>query len=256
MTHLPSFSDAYGSRAGLMPTTLPAPFPPPRLPRAQHFRSLPPPPPMQMRSLSDTSTKMTELSSCRASTADMEAYNVAAHMGERYIPILPRTSSHAHFNKRCETCSASHDGSFGAGRFCSSRCARTVGGLAHRKKRLMERECKQRHAVQKRLTNKRLRTAVGSYKTPESTVDERVGINHGMPMRMSAPSGAMTSIMPPVTRVRQYMQPVITDSASERSHRINGPIVSTAGATTAESTLSYRSPKSVMTITSLLNPRE
>lgn len=44
--------------------------------------------------------------------------------------------------KMCETCSGVHDGSFGAGRFCSSRCARTVGGLAHRRKRLLERKAK------------------------------------------------------------------------------------------------------------------
>jgi hypothetical protein len=61
------------------------------------------------------------------------AYNPA------YIRILPRTSSLSVFRKSCETCGVEHDGSFGAGRFCSSRCARTVGGLAHRKKRLAER---------------------------------------------------------------------------------------------------------------------
>jgi hypothetical protein len=61
------------------------------------------------------------------------AYNPA------YIRILPRTSSLSAFRKSCETCGVEHDGSFGAGRFCSSRCARTVGGLAHRKKRLAER---------------------------------------------------------------------------------------------------------------------
>lgn len=59
-----------------------------------------------------------------------------------YTRILPRTSSREGayvYHKRCETCSTAHDGSFGAGRFCSSRCARTVGGLANRKRRLMER---------------------------------------------------------------------------------------------------------------------
>lgn len=62
-----------------------------------------------------------------------------------YIPILPRTvSPSAQYKKRCETCSTEHDGSFGAGRFCSSRCARTVGGLAHRKKRMQERDARQR----------------------------------------------------------------------------------------------------------------
>jgi hypothetical protein len=46
----------------------------------------------------------------------------------------------ARYRKACETCGASHDGTFGAGRFCTSRCARTVGGLAHRRKRLAERQ--------------------------------------------------------------------------------------------------------------------
>lgn len=40
---------------------------------------------------------------------------------------------------QCEICTKEHDGTFGAGRFCSSRCARTVGGIAHKKKRLRER---------------------------------------------------------------------------------------------------------------------
>lgn len=62
-----------------------------------------------------------------------------------YIHILPRTvSPSAQYKKRCETCGTEHDGSFGAGRFCSSRCARTVGGLAHRKKRMQERDARQR----------------------------------------------------------------------------------------------------------------
>lgn len=68
-----------------------------------------------------------------------------------YIPILPRTSTASGlFEKRCETCNATHDGSFGAGRFCSSRCARTVGGLAHRKKRMLERGMKARTAAENR----------------------------------------------------------------------------------------------------------
>ncbi len=57
-----------------------------------------------------------------------------------FIRILPRENAHGNvLQKRCETCGTSHDGSFGAGRFCSSRCARTVGGLAHRRKRQLER---------------------------------------------------------------------------------------------------------------------
>jgi hypothetical protein len=57
-----------------------------------------------------------------------------------FAPILPRSApSSLQYRKACETCGCAHDGSFGAGRFCSSRCARTVGGLAHRRKRLAER---------------------------------------------------------------------------------------------------------------------
>lgn len=55
------------------------------------------------------------------------------------IRILPRRGAGMRFQRPCETCATPHDGTFGAGRFCSSRCARTVGGLAHRRKRLAER---------------------------------------------------------------------------------------------------------------------
>lgn len=69
-----------------------------------------------------------------APVSDSEYYNPG------FIRILPRTVSLSNrYRKDCETCGAEHDGTFGAGRFCSSRCARTVGGLAHRKKRLAER---------------------------------------------------------------------------------------------------------------------
>lgn len=68
-----------------------------------------------------------------------------------YTRILPRTNSASElFTKQCETCGSSHDGSFGAGRFCSSRCARTVGGLAHRRKRMLERGMKARCAAENR----------------------------------------------------------------------------------------------------------
>lgn len=53
--------------------------------------------------------------------------------------ILPRAQAAPMYQKKCEMCARPHSGTFGAGRFCSSRCARTVGGLAHRKKRQMER---------------------------------------------------------------------------------------------------------------------
>lgn len=56
------------------------------------------------------------------------------------VPILPRAGLAARPGARsCELCGRGHDATFGAGRFCSSRCARTVGGLAHRRKREAER---------------------------------------------------------------------------------------------------------------------
>lgn len=56
------------------------------------------------------------------------------------VPILPRAGLAARPGSRaCELCGRPHDATFGAGRFCSSRCARTVGGLAHRRKREAER---------------------------------------------------------------------------------------------------------------------
>jgi len=77
------------------------------------------------------------------SNSNNEGYGSGEHGAPPgYTRILPRTSSREGsyiYHKRCETCSTAHDGSFGAGRFCSSRCARTVGGLANRKRRLMER---------------------------------------------------------------------------------------------------------------------
>lgn len=90
-----------------------------------------------------------------------------------YIRILPRTSAAAGmYKKRCETCSRSHDGSFGAGRFCSSRCARTVGGLAHRKKRMLERGAKARHARENPLKTKKGR--VGKFSSLEAQVPVEV----------------------------------------------------------------------------------
>lgn len=40
--------------------------------------------------------------------------------------------------KICESCQRSHPGDYGSGRFCSSRCARLVGGIAIKRKRDME----------------------------------------------------------------------------------------------------------------------
>lgn len=45
-------------------------------------------------------------------------------------------------------CGKAHDATFGAGRFCSSKCARTVGGLAHRRKRALERAAQQLPSAQ------------------------------------------------------------------------------------------------------------
>lgn len=71
------------------------------------------------------------------------AYEDQAYLYNRGMSLMgpmPMTYSNPVANlKPCEVCGAEHDGTFGAGRFCSSRCARTVGGLAHRKKRLAER---------------------------------------------------------------------------------------------------------------------
>mmetsp|Transcript_9880 Transcript_9880/g.20765 ORF Transcript_9880/g.20765 Transcript_9880/m.20765 type:complete len:179 (+) Transcript_9880:159-695(+) len=37
--------------------------------------------------------------------------------------------------KSCEQCGGPHDGSYASGRFCSPRCARTVGGIATKRRR-------------------------------------------------------------------------------------------------------------------------
>lgn len=39
------------------------------------------------------------------------------------------------WEKFCEICGVGHDGTYGSGRFCTSRCARTMGGLARMKKK-------------------------------------------------------------------------------------------------------------------------
>ncbi|GJQ09126.1 hypothetical protein GpartN1_g917.t1 [Galdieria partita] len=45
-------------------------------------------------------------------------------------------SAHVLKMKSCETCGGLHNGSFASGRFCSSKCARTVGGIARKMQRL------------------------------------------------------------------------------------------------------------------------
>lgn len=55
----------------------------------------------------------------------------------KIVWILPRADGVTfEYVKRCESCPQLHDGSYGSGRFCSSRCARRVGGLA--KKRMWD----------------------------------------------------------------------------------------------------------------------
>lgn len=68
------------------------------------------------------------------------------------VPIAPRAGPGEVWDgvRRCELCKRAHDAKFGAGRFCSSKCARTVGGLAHRRKRALEREASARRAAAKR----------------------------------------------------------------------------------------------------------
>ncbi len=66
-----------------------------------------------------------------ASPADLAAPH------RRIVWILPRGDDvHFEYVKRCESCPRLHDGNYGSGRFCSSRCARRVGGLA--KKRMWD----------------------------------------------------------------------------------------------------------------------
>lgn len=48
--------------------------------------------------------------------------------------------------RNCEICGKEHDGSFGRGRFCSSGCARRVGGMA-RTRKLQEKNDANRRAA-------------------------------------------------------------------------------------------------------------
>lgn len=61
----------------------------------------------------------------------------AADANRRIVWILPRANEvQIEYVKRCESCPRLHHGQYGSGRFCSSRCARRVGGLA--KKRMWD----------------------------------------------------------------------------------------------------------------------
>jgi len=49
-----------------------------------------------------------------------------------FVRIAPR----GHLPQtKCEICRRSHDASYGSGRFCSSKCARTMGGNATKRNR-------------------------------------------------------------------------------------------------------------------------
>lgn len=47
------------------------------------------------------------------------------------------------FKKFCEICTVGHNGTYGSGRFCSSRCARTMGGLARITKKVAAKQSKE-----------------------------------------------------------------------------------------------------------------
>lgn len=87
----------------------------------------------------NTPTQRSSIQSLVTATA------VSAHDGDvdddigrrKIVWILPRADGVTfEYVKRCESCPELHDGSYGSGRFCSSRCARRVGGLA--KKRMWD----------------------------------------------------------------------------------------------------------------------
>jgi len=55
----------------------------------------------------------------------------------KFVNIQPRVGEFVYSTLRTcesETCDKTHDGSFGKGRFCSSACARRVGGIARTRK--------------------------------------------------------------------------------------------------------------------------
>lgn len=167
------------------------------------------------------SSLLSNLSSATYSTLPTD------HSG--YIRILPRTTaSSSLYKKRCETCTATHDGSFGAGRFCSSRCARTVGGLAHRKKRMMERDAKQRSAIEGRI--KKNRSPFRDYSTvlSEETMHQ------------------VTDLMS-----RSTHSPVRTSGMEGTP-----PLTSSDGSCIVLDSAQTNLPRSSITINSLLNPTE
>lgn len=175
-----------------------------------------------------------------------DIYNLGSgeHGAAGYIRILPRTAAAASsYKKRCETCETTHDGSFGAGRFCSSRCARTVGGLAHRKKRLMERDAKQRVAAEHRAKIRKRRTCGFDRETSLSD-DAVVQIAHDVSVASSSTGGGY---------VPQQYSPLVPAAPSNTSGALASSAATTAASSCADS---VRSPRTVITINSLLNPAE
>lgn len=217
-----------------------------------------------------------------------DMYTLGDHAG--YIPILPRTAAaSALYKKRCETCATTHDGSFGAGRFCSSRCARTVGGLAHRKKRMMERDAKQRCTTG-------INGGVGGVGlVPDGCMSSRIGKKTRFPFHHegSLSNDAIVQLQNEFEQQEQGRQKREEDEKQKQNHehqvqgddeRDNGrgqeqthgegfvhqqqqhhSSTTTTTATTTTTTTgtgaetcadSARSPRTVMTINSLLNPTE
>lgn len=87
-----------------------------------------------------------------AATELKAAERTDANGRRRIVWILPRANDvDFEYVKRCESCPRLHDGQYGSGRFCSSRCARRVGGLA--KKRMWDLT----HGVSANVSEKRAR---------------------------------------------------------------------------------------------------
>lgn len=97
--------------------------------------------------------------------------------------------------KACETCKRLHDGSFASGRFCSSRCARTVGGIARKMQRLRSRNKENivRTAVQDKYSTARKVLERTWTEIPRQDVNivptrkhriysNSIGITHSLPM--------------------------------------------------------------------------
>lgn len=80
-----------------------------------------------------------------AKSTSMTAYGSSA-----VLPSASESNPPVPFEKFCEICGGGHNGSFGSGRFCSLHCACLVGGLAHKRRRLKDRESKERNISKKK----------------------------------------------------------------------------------------------------------